>query len=82
MKFNRKINPNNKINQTYITKKRLKEDEIDFITKHEPRNKFLSKLSIAQEGNTLVLFHLIDHGKTIHDLILTQKEKDRKLFFV
>ena len=33
-------------------------------------------------GNTLVLFHLIDHGKTIHDLILTQKEKDRKLFFV
>jgi len=58
------------------------QDEIDFITKFEPRNKFISKLSIAQEGNTLVLFHLIDHGKTIHDLILTQKDKDRKLFFV
>ena len=42
----------------------------------------MSKLSIAQQGNTLVLFHLIDHGKTIHDLILTNKEKDRKLFFV
>jgi len=58
------------------------QDEIDFITTYEPRNKFISKLSIAQEGNTLVLFHLIDHGKTIHDLILTSKEKDRKLFFV
>ena len=58
------------------------QDEIDFITTYEPRNKFLSKLSIAQQGNTLVLFHLIDLGKTIHDLILTNKEKDRKLFFV
>ena len=30
MKFNRKINPNLKSNQNFITKKRLKEDEIDF----------------------------------------------------
>ena len=31
MKFNRKINPNVKPKQNFITKKRLKEDEIDFI---------------------------------------------------
>jgi len=30
MKFNRKINPNPKSNQNFITKKRLKEDEINF----------------------------------------------------
>ena len=30
MKFNRKINPNNKAEHNFITKKRLKEDEIDF----------------------------------------------------
>ncbi len=30
MKFNRKINPSIKSNQNFITKKRLKEDEIDF----------------------------------------------------
>jgi len=30
MKFNRKINPNLKSKQNFITKKRLKEDEIDF----------------------------------------------------
>ena len=58
------------------------QDEIDFITTYEPRNKFISRVCEAQEGNTLVLFHLIDHGKTIHDLILTRKDKDRKLFFV
>ena len=56
--------------------------EIDFLTKYEPRNKFISKCTVIQKGNTLVLFHIIDHGKAIHDLILTLKEKDRKLFFV
>ena len=30
MKFNRKINPNIKINQNYLRKKRIKEEEIDF----------------------------------------------------
>ena len=30
MKFNRKIIPDTKQNQNFITKKRLKEDEIDF----------------------------------------------------
>ena len=30
MKFNRKINPSIKSNQNFITKKRLKEDEINF----------------------------------------------------
>ena len=30
MKFNRKINPNIKQNQNFITKKRLREDEINF----------------------------------------------------
>ena len=30
MRFSRKINPNSKPNSNFITKKRLKEDEIDF----------------------------------------------------
>ena len=30
MKFNRKINPLANLNQNFITKKKLKEDEIDF----------------------------------------------------
>ena len=58
------------------------QDEIDFLINYEPRNKFISTATIMQKGNTLVLFHIIDHGKAIHDLILTQKDKDRKLFFV
>ena len=58
------------------------QDEIDFLIKYEPRNKFISTATIMQKGNTLVLFHIIDHGKAIHDLISTQKDKDRKLFFV
>ena len=30
MRFNRKINPDSKINQNFLTKKRFKEDEINF----------------------------------------------------
>ena len=58
------------------------QQEIDFLTNYEPRNKFISKATILQKGNTLVLFRIINHGKTIHDLISTIKENDRKLFFV
>ena len=65
-----------------IAKNYKYQDEIDFLINYEPRNKFISTATIMQKGNTLVLFHIIDHGKAIHDLILTQKDKDRKLFFV
>lgn len=57
-------------------------DEIDFIVKHPQRNIFISSLALKQTGNTLVLFHRIEHGEAIRDLISGQAETGRKVFFV
>ena len=59
------------------------QDEIDFIIKHDKRNKFISKLALNQTGNTLVLFQRVkDHGKVLYDLILNKAVSGRKVFFV
>ena len=59
------------------------QQEIDFIVGHDHRNRFLTNLSVANEGNTLVLFHRVDaHGKPLFDLINNKVEKGRKVFFV
>lgn len=58
------------------------QDEMDFILNYEPRNKFISKLCSAQEGNTLLLFNIINHGKILHDMIQQQINTNRKIFFV
>lgn len=59
------------------------QDEIDFIVKHQPRNKFIRNLALTQTGNTLVLFQFVEkHGKVLYDLITDKIESDRKIFFV
>lgn len=56
-------------------------DEVNFIVNYEPRNKFIRNLASNLEGNSLVLFNFIDHGKTLFNLI---KEKDttRDVFLI
>lgn len=59
------------------------QDEIDFIVKYTPRNKFIRNLALTQTGNTLVLFQFVEkHGKVLYDLITDKVEGDRKVFFV
>jgi superfamily II DNA or RNA helicase len=59
------------------------QDEIDFIIKHEKRNKFIRNLSLSQKGNTLVLFHRVEkHGEVLRDLIQDKAADGRKVFFV
>lgn len=59
------------------------QDEIDHIVTYEKRNKFIRNLSLAQEGNTLVLFQYVDkHGKPLFNLIRDKAEDTRKIFFV
>lgn len=53
-------------------------DEVDFIVKHEKRNKLISKMAATLPGNTLVVFLRLDHGKSIYDYIKTEK----KLYYV
>lgn len=57
--------------------------EIDFIVRHEPRNKFIRNLTLNQDGNSLVLFQFVEkHGRVLYDLIKDKVEDDRKVFFV
>jgi len=56
MKFNRKINPSTKSNQNFITKKKLKEDEIDF---QKLRTYRLDRVKKELEKNNLEAMYII-----------------------
>lgn len=57
--------------------------EIDFLVAHEKRNKFITNLALSLDGNTLVLYRLVDkHGRPLFDQINTRAEEGRKIFFV
>ena len=59
------------------------QDELDFIVTYEPRNKFISKLALDQNGNTLVMFQFVEkHGKVLHEMIKGMAEENRKVFYV
>jgi superfamily II DNA or RNA helicase len=61
--------------------KRTYQNEIKFLVENESRNRFIKNLSLSVEGNTLVLFNFIKHGKHLYDIIL-QEIKDRPIFYV
>ena len=59
------------------------EDEIQYLIGHDRRNNFISKLALDLKGNTLVLFSRVEaHGAVLFDKINTNKEDNRKVFFV
>jgi superfamily II DNA or RNA helicase len=56
--------------------------EMDFIVKHEARQRFVKNLVLSLKGNTLVLFQFVDkHGKPLYNMI-KDSVKDRKVFFI
>ena len=66
-----------------LTDKRTYQDEIDFLVTYEKRNKFIANLAAAQQGNTLVLFNLVErHGKVLRDLINDRLKEGQRLFYV
>lgn len=60
------------------------QDEIDHIVSHEKRNRFIVNLTCDQEGNSLVLYNLVQkHGKPLYDMFVERlKGTGRKVFFV
>lgn len=59
------------------------QEEIEYIVTNDKRNQFIKRLTLDQEGNTLVLFQFVEkHGKVLYDLIKKESEKDRKVFYV
>lgn len=57
------------------------QSEIDYINSNTERNKFISNLTASLKGNTLILFKIIDHGKTLYNLIM-DKCPGQKVFYV
>jgi len=63
--------------------KKTYQEEISYLTQHEERNKFIRNLALAQKGNTLVLFNLVEtHGKPLYKSISDKAEDGRKIFYV
>lgn len=58
------------------------QSEINYIVSSQKRNDFIKNLILSLEGNTLVLFQLVEkHGKILYNLIKEQAKK-RHVFFV
>jgi len=52
-----------------LMKKADYQDEIDWIVRHDGRNKFIKNLAMSLKGNTLILFQFVEkHGKVLHTL--------------
>jgi superfamily II DNA or RNA helicase len=64
------------------SKKWTYQEEIDYIVSNPKRNDFIKNLVLSLDGNTLVLFQLVEkHGKNLFELIKTHA-KNRHVFFV
>ncbi len=58
-------------------------DELEYLIQHEQRNKFLCNLALDLKGNTLLLYSRVEsHGAVLYEKINTNKEIDRKVFFI
>ena len=58
------------------------QSEIEYIVSSRARNEFIRNLALSLQGNSLILFNLVEkHGKQLHKLI-KEKSGDRHVFFV
>lgn len=59
------------------------QQEMDYLVRHQARNKFITKLSLSLKGNTLILFQFVDkHGKDLYKQLKAQAATGRHVFFV
>lgn len=66
-----------------VASKKKYNEEIDFLVSSEKRNRFIKNLALSLKGNTLLLFQYIEkHGKILFDLIQSQADPNRKIYFV
>lgn len=57
-------------------------DEVDLLITNEKRNKFIRNLSLNCQGNTLVLFQMVEkHGAVLYDMI-KERAGDRPIYFI
>lgn len=56
------------------------DEEIKFLTTNPERNKFIKNLATNLTGNKLVFFRIVDHGKTLYNLI--SANSDHNVFYI
>jgi superfamily II DNA or RNA helicase len=57
--------------------------EMNYIVANKARNQFIKNLTLSLNGNTLVLFQLVEkHGKELYENIRDSAGKKRRVFFV
>ena len=58
-------------------------EEIKFLVGNKSRNRYIKNLVLGLNGNSLLLFQLVEnHGKVLFDLIKQEVKDDRHIFFV
>lgn len=71
------------IKQYKNDKKKAYQYELKYLIQHEKRNEFIRNLTLSLNGNTLLLFQMVEtHGKVLYNLILDSVPPDRKVFFI
>ena len=59
------------------------QDEIEYLISHEQRNRFITNLALDLKGNSLILYSRVEtHGAILYEQINTNKQGDRKVFFI
>ena len=59
------------------------QEEIDWLVTNPKRNKIITNLSLAQKGNTLILYQFVEkHGAVLYDMIKDKAKAGRQVFFV
>ena len=59
------------------------QDEIEYLISHEQRNRFITNLALDLKGNSLILYSRVEtHGAILYEQINTNKQSDRKVFFI
>lgn len=46
--------------------------EIQFLYACEPRNRFIVKMASRLKGNVLILFHHVEHGQKLYDMLVSE----------
>jgi superfamily II DNA or RNA helicase len=57
-------------------------DEIDFIVRHEKRNRFICNLARSLKGNTLILYNFIEKHGDVLDVMLREKISEGQYFYI
>lgn len=63
-------------------RKKLYENEIEYIINSKTRNSYVSEFALKTKGNTIVMFHYEEHGKKLFETISSKAEEYGKQVYL